>query len=155
MSIETEQGGGWLPNKTYHVNWTLRLDSVTPQFLNGTNFYIFFSWPPLETVIPTIPAETLVNQVKLSLEHREGTLSAAFTPTEDSDGFFMNPEFPFAVYVDGEALTEEWASGVWRGGAATSTNVIDPYATPTVTTWPPTANPEFPTLTITATVADV
>jgi len=28
ISIETEPKGDWLPNKNYHVNWTLRLDYV-------------------------------------------------------------------------------------------------------------------------------
>ena len=60
----------------------------------------------------------------------------------------MNPDFPFTVYVNSEALTEDWASGIWYGDGATSTNVVDPNATPHVTMRPPPANQEFPTLTI-------
>ncbi|MCW4044261.1 MAG: hypothetical protein NWE94_01940 [Candidatus Bathyarchaeota archaeon] len=148
ISFEAESKGGWLPNKTYIVNWTLRLDYVNSEFLNGSNFYILFSWPLLETLTPTIPAETMVNQTQLSLVHKNGTISAAFTPTSTSDGFYMNPEFPFAIYVDDQALAEDWASGIWYGEHGTSIGIVDPNATPQSTTLPLTANSEFSTLTV-------
>jgi hypothetical protein len=153
ISIETEPQGGWLPNKTYQVNWTLRLDYVNSQVLNGSNFYIQFSWPPLENVTPTIPADAVLNQTRLSLAHKVGVISGAFTPTNTSDGFFMNPEFPFAVYVNGEVLTDDWASGIWYGDGATSTNLIGNDATPQPTMPLLTTDSEFPTLTVTAIVA--
>ncbi len=130
INIETEQGGGWLPDRTYLVNWTLRLDYVNRQFLNGSNFYIQFSWPSLEQLTPTIPAETVINQTKLSLARTTGTLSATFTPTNESDGFYMNPEFPFSIYSYDKALTDDWASGVWYGEGGTSTNILGNDATP-------------------------
>jgi len=142
ISMETEPEGGWLPNKTYHVNWTLRLDYVNSEILNGSNFYILYAWPPLETLTPTIPAEAIVNETKLSLAHKTGTISAAFTPTNTSEGFFMNPDFPFAIYVNGKVLAEDWASGIWYGEGGTATNIVDPDATATV--WPPQNNADFP-----------
>jgi hypothetical protein len=153
ISIETEPQGGWLPNKTYQVNWTLRLDYVNSQFLNSSNFYILFSWAPLGNVTPTIPAEAVVNQTQLSLAHKVGVISAAFTPTNASDGFFMNPEFPFAVYVNGEVLSDDWASGIWYGEGGTSTNIIGDDVTSQPTMPLPMANSEFLTLTVTVIVA--
>ncbi len=152
LSMETEPEGGWLPNKTYQVNWTLRLASVTPGFLNGTNFYILVSWPPLENITQTIPSEAIVNQTQLSLEHKTGIISAAFTPTNVSDGFYMNPDFPFTVYVNGEQSTEDWASDIWQGGVGVSTN-IDNGATIQPTMPQSTANSEFSTLTVTVIAA--
>ncbi|MGD6805485.1 MAG: hypothetical protein ACQCN4_00790 [Candidatus Bathyarchaeia archaeon] len=146
ISMETEPQGGWLPNKTYHVNWTLRLDYVNSEILNGSNFYILYSWPPLETITPTIPAETIVNETRLSLAYKTGTISAAFTPTNTSDGFFMNPDFPFVVYVNGKPLSEDWASGIWYGDGSTATNIVNPDATATV--WPPQNSGEFPTFQV-------
>ncbi|MGD6852683.1 MAG: hypothetical protein ACQCN6_11555 [Candidatus Bathyarchaeia archaeon] len=151
VSIETEPKGGWLPNKTYQVNWTLRLDYVNSEFLND-NYYIQLSWPALEKLTPTIPAGTIVNQTQLSTSHKTGTISAAFTPTNSSDGFYMNPEFPFAIYVNGEALPQDWASGIWYGEGGISTNVIDPNATP-YSLPSSTANPEYSTLTVTVALA--
>jgi hypothetical protein len=155
ICIENEPEGGWLPNKTYQVNWTFRLDYVNSEFLNGSNFYIVFSWPPLENLTPTIPARTLINQTQLSLAHKTGTISAEFTPTNTTDGFFMNPEFPFAVYVNGEVPTKEWASGIWYGEGGTSTNILDSHASSQPTMSLSTANSVFPTLTVTIIAAAV
>jgi hypothetical protein len=67
----------------------------------------------------------IVNQTELSLTHDTGTLSAAFTPTNSSDGFYMNPEFPFTMYVDAKGLEAGYASGVWYGEGGVSTNIIN------------------------------
>ena len=150
IGIETEKGGGWLPNKTYQVNWTLRLDYANREFLNGSNFYIIFSWPPLEQLTPTIPAEAIVNKTRLSLEHKTGIISAVFTPTNTSDGFYMNPEFLFAIYVDDKALAEDWASGTWYGEGGISNNIIGNDATPQPSTPAPLAPLQWVTLTAAA-----
>jgi hypothetical protein len=147
LTMETEPEGGWLPNKTYQVNWTLSLESVTPGFLNDTAFYILVSWPPLENITLAIPAETILNQTQLNLEHKTGTISAAFTPTNASDGFYMNPDFPFTVYINNEPSTEVWASGMWHGGGGISTNIIGNDTTPHSPLLTSTAT-EFPTLTV-------
>jgi hypothetical protein len=146
LNMQTEEKGGWLPNNTYQVNWTLSLESLTPGFLNGTDFYILVYWSPLADITPTIPAQVVVNQTELSLTHKTGTISAAFTPTNTSEGFYMNPDFPFVVYVNGEPSHEKWASGVWHGGVGVSTNVLGNTETmqPTVTQ----SDAGFPTLTV-------
>lgn len=136
VTMATEPAGGWLADKTYQVNWTLRLDSATPQYLNGSDFYIALSWPS-ENVAPTIPSEVLSNQTQLRLQHKTGTLSAEFTPTNTSDGFFMSPEFPFTVYINGTASTTEWASGIWYGEGGVSTNIIDNTVTPVPSAFTP------------------
>jgi hypothetical protein len=153
LNMENEQGGGWQSGKTYQVNWTLTLESLTPGYLNGTDFYIVVSWPPLESITPTIPAKAIVNQTTLSLEHKMGTISAAFTPTNTSNGFYMNPDFPFTVYVNGEPSIEDWASGVWHGGVGVSGGTIDNGTTEQPTGPTQDTKPEFPTLTVTAIAA--
>ena len=153
LSMENEQGSCWKSGKTYQVNWTLTLESLTPGYLNGTNFYIVVSWPPLESITPTIPAKAIVNQTTLSLEHKTGTISAAFTPTNTSDGFYMNPDFPFTVYVNGEPSTEDWASGVWHGRTGVSGGTIDNGATEQPTELMQDAKQEFPILTVAAIAA--
>ncbi len=147
MSIETEAEGGWLINKTYQMNWTLRLDSVTPYFLNGTDFHIIFSLPPLENVPREIRIEAVADQIQLSPKHKTDTLSVEFTPTNACDGFVVNPDFPFTIYADGQALAQEWGSGVLHGKCGAAVGVVDPDATLQATALLPPADSGFLTLT--------
>lgn len=140
MSIEAEPDGGWLPNKTYQLNCTLSLESVTPELLNGTDFYILVSLPSPQDTTPTIPTKPIVSQIQLSPLHKTGTLSIAYSPTNASLGPCINPCFPYTVYVNGKASNESWASGIWNGGDGLAIGITDdnltlkPTASPTITT---------------------
>ena len=42
QSVQTEKGGNWISGKTYQCNWTIQLDYVNQEFINDSNYILFY-----------------------------------------------------------------------------------------------------------------
>lgn len=139
QSFQTEpNGGGWVGGNTYQANWTLRLDYVDPNILNGS-YYIAFYLPPLDS-LPDVTVQNLTNQTQLSQAQKTGTLSATFKAGNTTEGFFKNFDFSYKIYLNGVVAD----SGVFYERCSISTTIVNNQASAEV--------PEFSSLAASVTL---
>lgn len=116
QSWETEKGGGWISGETYQCNWTIKLDYVNQDFINGTSYIMFYLPTPLGTNLdyiplnPNVATQAINNQTQLSNTQKAGTLTAIFTP-ENTTSFTFGLGLQFAVYINGVNSTDDLKTG--------------------------------------------
>jgi hypothetical protein len=140
QNMQTEPNGGWITGNTYQVNWTIRLDYVNQDIVNGNSYILFYLPSPLSTE-PACVTQIVINQTQLSLTQKTGTLSAAFT-AGNATGYFFGLNLKCALYVNGVIYNGTLRTDVPQD-ATFSTDVLNNEA-PSQTT----AAPEFPSMLI-------
>jgi len=150
VSMETEVGGGWICGNMYLMNWSFRLDYVNPALSNCSDFRVVCYLPAAIGDNPEVSTQGVTNQTELSSQQKTGTLSAALTPANTSNGFFSSITLPFDVYIDGVKSTDDWQEPTWYQNTGFSTNIAESEALLHVFLAPsPTpAAPTFPTLLV-------
>ena len=103
QTAQCELSGGWICGNTYQFNWTIRLDYVNQDFINGSSYILFYLPSPTDTD-SNVTAQFIANQTQLSLTQKTGTLSATFKP-ENATGYGYSLNLPFAVYINGVNAT--------------------------------------------------
>jgi hypothetical protein len=99
QSLQNEPNGGWISGDTYQVNWTIRLDYIDQDIINGSSYVLFYLPSPLDTN-SNVVTQVITNQTQLSLTQKTGTLSATFKP-ENATGYYFSLNLRFAVYING------------------------------------------------------
>jgi hypothetical protein len=116
QSEQTENYGCWINGETYQCNWTIRLDYVNQEVINGSSYILFYLPTPLDKdplympLNPNVTAQPVINQIQLSLTQKNGTLSAVFKP-ENTTGYFFGLNLRFAVYINGVNSTANLSKG--------------------------------------------
>jgi hypothetical protein len=97
--VQNESNDGWSSGNTYQVNWTIRLDYVNQDILNGSSYILFYLPSPIDTN-PNVTTKAITNQTQLSLTQKTGILSATFTP-ENTTGYYfsLNLNLSFTLMV--------------------------------------------------------
>ncbi len=103
QSLENEPNGGWVSDNIYQVNWTIRLDYINQDIINGSSYILFFLPSPLDTN-SNVATQAITNQTQLNLTQKTGTLCVTFKP-ENITGYFFSLNLRFAVYINGVIAT--------------------------------------------------
>jgi hypothetical protein len=106
---------GWISGRTYHCNWTIRLDYINPAFINGSSYILFYLPSPMGSqpidrpVVTNVTAQPVKSQVQLNSAEKTGILSATFIPENDS--VYFDLWLRFAVYINGVNCTSGLQTG--------------------------------------------
>ena len=138
QNMQTEPNGGWITGNTYQVNWTIRLDYVNQDIVNGNSYILFYLPSPLNTE-PVCVTQIVINQTRLSLTQETGTLSATFT-AGNATGYFFGLNIKCALYVNGVIYNDTLRTDVPQD-ATFSIDVLN-----NETSSQSTSAPEFPSL---------
>lgn len=104
QTAQCEPNGGWIWGNTYQVNWTVRLDYVNEDCINGSSYILFYLPTPTDTD-SNVMTQFITNQTQLSLSQKTGILSATFTP-QNGTGYGYSLNLPFAVYINSVNATD-------------------------------------------------
>ena len=119
QNVETESVNGclgWISSRTYHCNWTIRLDYINPAFIKGSSYILFYLPAPLgafpidRPIVTNVTAQPVKNQVQLSSAEKTGVLSANFTP-ENVSSVYLTLWLRFVVYINGINSTADLRTG--------------------------------------------
>ena len=116
QSLEQEYPGGWINGNIYECNWTVSLDYVNQDFINGSSYILFYLPTPIDTdplympINTNVTAQGAINQIQLNQTQKTGILSATFKP-ENTDGYYFGLNLRLAVYINGVNSSADLSKG--------------------------------------------